>query len=164
MKKDESSSVPDDLSFRYANKDDELLMLAWRNNINVRRYSRNTEAIEQSVHAEWLRSRLIEIVNQPLFIFHFKERAVGVVRLERINESPKIFEISIQVDESFQNRGFATSMISQVLLFAKKKLLATEIRAIIHQENSHSIRLFSNLNFLKTQTTNGGFEEYRIYL
>ena len=164
MKKNESPLISEDITYRYANLEDEFLLLAWRNNPNVRKYSRATDLIDQKIHTSWFNKRLVEIEKQPIFIFHLKQKAIGMVRLDCLNESLALFEISIIVDESFQNRGFATSMISQILVFAKKSLAVSEIRALIHIRNINSVRLFTNLNFRRISNTMEELEEYSIHL
>jgi len=164
MEKNESSSISKELSYRYAIADDNHQLLIWRNNPNVRRFSRNSELIEGDTHNKWLAARLLEIRNQPLLVFLFEQTPIGMVRLDAKTDLEKIFEISVLVDESFQKRGFATSMITQALEIAKNDLLSTEIRAIIHKENTQSIRLFNNLKFVKIQDSDGIFREYKFHL
>ena len=125
MKKYASSPISEALSFRHANKDDESTLLAWRNNPNVRKYSRTADYIDQNMHSKWFEARLIEIQIQPLLIFIWNQKEIGMIRLDKLNSPSNIFEISILVDEFFQNRGFATSMISQSLEFAKLELSLT---------------------------------------
>ena len=85
-------------------------------------------------------------------------------RLDCINDLEGLFEISVIVDETFQNRGFATKMISQTLLFAENELEAKEIAAVIHIDNVRSIQLFTRLNFHRKAKSFDKFDEYRIYL
>ncbi len=68
-----------------------------------------------------------------------------------------MYEISIIVVESFQHLGFATSMILQILQFTKKRLSAEEIRAVIHVGNIQSVRLFTNLKFIKISNIQSEF-------
>jgi RimJ/RimL family protein N-acetyltransferase len=95
-----------------------------------------------------------------LFIFIWQQNDIGIVRLDSKTDSLDIFEISVLVDEKFQNRGFATIMISQVIHYAKKNLSAKEIRAVVHLENYQSISLFAKLDFSKTMKIQEQFEEY----
>ena len=153
MEKYASSSFSEELSFRYANKDDESILLAWRNNPSIR-----------NMHSEWFEERLNKTQIQPLLIFKWNQKKIGMVRLDKLKATSKIFEISILVDESFQNQGFATSMISQSLEFAKLELSAEEVRATIHMENIFSIQLFTKMNFLSISEKEDVFQEYVIYL
>jgi RimJ/RimL family protein N-acetyltransferase len=164
MEKYASSSISEELSFRYANKGDESLLLAWRNNPNVRKYSRTADCIDQNMHSEWFEERLNQIQIQPLLIFNWNQQEIGMVRLDKLNPLSKIFEISILVDESYQNRGFATSMISQSLVFAKLELSAEEVRATIHTDNISSMQLFIKMNFLRISKIEDIFQEYSVYL
>lgn len=164
MEKYPSSFISGELSFRYANEDDDSILLTWRNNPNVRKYSRTTDYIDQNMHIEWFKERLNKILIQPLLIFNWNQKKVGMVRLDKLNAQSKIFEISILVDEPFQNQGFATSMISQSLEFAKLELSAEEVRATIHIENIYAIQLFTKMNFLSISKNEDVFQEYGIYL
>ena len=164
MEKYASSSISEELSFRYATKDDESILLAWRNSQNVRKYSSTTDYIDQNMHSEWYEARLSNIQIQPLLIFNCNQKEIGMVRLDKLNAPSKIFEISILVDEFFQNRGFATLMISQSLEFAKLELSAEEVRATIHKKNIHSIQLFTKMNFLSISKSEDRFQKYTIYL
>jgi RimJ/RimL family protein N-acetyltransferase len=116
------------------------------------------------MHSEWFEARLNQIQIQPLLIFNWNQQEIGMVRLDKLNALSKIFEISILVDESFQNRGFATSMISQSLVFAKLELSAEEVRATIHTDNISSMQLFIKMNFLSISKIEDRFQEYGVYL
>jgi len=157
-------SAENSLSFRYANSEDNLLILSWRNNLKVRKYSRSREKIEQDIHDIWFKARLTKIDLEPIFIFSFQSRDLGMIRLDRVGKSLSSFEISILVDEVFQDRGFASLMVSQILLLARNNFAATELVANIHQQNLPSVQLFTKLDFHKTSNIDGEFEEYKIYL
>jgi RimJ/RimL family protein N-acetyltransferase len=164
MEKHELASVSEKLSRRFIAKDDELKLFLWRNNQNVRLFSRSTELIEREAHAKWFNARILDINKQPLFIFDLGQKSIGMTRLDCRSEVEHHYEISVLVDESFQNQGFATAMISQTLIFAKEELSATEITAVIHLKNIQSIRLFGGLHFQKKNRILDEFEEYGIYL
>jgi RimJ/RimL family protein N-acetyltransferase len=150
--------------FRYANSDDNLLILSWRNNPKVRKYSRSREKIKQDTHDIWFNARLTKMDLEPIFIFSFQGRNLGMIRLDRVSKSSSSFEISILVDEVFQKRGFASLMVSQILLLARNNFAATELVANIHLQNLPSIQLFTKLDFHKTSKIDGKFEEYKFYL
>ena len=164
MKMCEASSTPEDLHFRYAIEEDKSLLLQWRNNPKVRQYSQKVEPIRKDDHDLWFSVRLAQIRKEPILIFDFKDKSVGMVRLDKKEKLEKVFEISVLVDESFQNRGFATQMVSRILTFARNELSAIEIRAIIHCDNQFSIAHFRNLKFIKNNNLNLNFDEYRLYL
>jgi RimJ/RimL family protein N-acetyltransferase len=164
MEKRELASVSEKLIRRFIAKDDELKLFLWRNNYNVRLFSRSTALIEREVHSKWFNARILDINRQPLFIFDLGKNSIGMTRLDCKSEVDRHYEISVIVDESFQNQGFAAAMISQTLIFAKEELSATEITAVIHLKNIQSIRLFSRLHFQKKNKILDDFEEYGIYL
>ncbi len=160
MRNHETYFDASELHFRFPDNKDVDLLLSWRNNPNVRKYSRDSEVIDPNTHAKWFAGRLKDLEKQPLFIFIWQQNDIGIIRLDSQTDSVGIFEISVLVDEKFQNRGFATTMISQVIQYAKKNFSAKEIRAVIHLENYQSINLFTKLNFCKTTKIQEQFEEY----
>lgn len=164
MENYDATPVSDVLSRRFVTKDDESKLLIWRNKANVRKFSRSLELIDREAHSLWFKARLLEMRKQPLFIFEFEQKPIGMSRLDCINDIEDLFEISVIVDESFQNRGFATEMISQTLVFAKNELEVKEITATIHIDNFRSIQLFTRLNFRRKAKLLDKFDEFRIYL
>ena len=164
MENHDANSVSEILSCRFVTRDDESKLLIWRNKANVRMFSRSLALIDREAHSLWFKARLLEMRKQPLFIFEFEQKPIGMTRLDCINDLEGLFEISVIVDETFQNRGFATKMISQTLLFAKIELEAKEIAAVIHTDNVRSIQLFTRLNFRRKAKSFDKFDEYRIYL
>ena len=163
MSKSDAFSGENSLCFRYANSDDNLMILSWRNNPKVRKYSRSGEIIEQDIHDKWFNARLTEIDLEPIFVFSFRGKNIGMVRLDRVRKSLSSFEINILVDEVYQNRGFASSMVSQILQLARNNFAATELVANIHLENLPSIQLFTKFDFHKTSNIEGEYEEYKLY-
>ena len=86
-----------------------------------------------------------------------------MTRLDTIEGTICLYEISVLVSEDFQGRGFATNMVAQSLNFASRNLQANGVIASIHRKNLASIRLFTKLNFEKISDSDSEFEEYAIY-
>ena len=136
------------------------MLLSWRNETNAKRYSRSNLKISPKVHGDWLKIRLLNRSAEPILIFQFESKAIGMTRLDLINGRLNHFEISVIVSETFQGRGFATSMIDQTLEFAKENLKAIGIIAIIHKHNLVSKKLFTKLTFQKVSSLQNEFDEY----
>jgi len=149
--------------FRFANAQDHDLLLSWRNTPNAKKYSRSPENITNEAHSSWFKLRLLNLFKEPILVFQFEGEEIGMTRLDTIEGSKSLFEISVLVSEDFQGRGFATNMVAQSLNFASKNLQANGVIASIHRKNLASIRLFTKLNFEKISDSDSEFEEYAIY-
>jgi len=149
--------------FRLAEAQDEDILLSWRNNPNVKKYSRSNQDISSMAHKNWFNLRLLDLSNEPILIFQFEGKKIGMTRLDTIEGTISLYEISVLVSEDFQGRGFATNMVAQSLNFASKNLQANGVIASIHRKNLASIRLFTKLSFEKISDSDSEFEEYAIY-
>jgi RimJ/RimL family protein N-acetyltransferase len=156
----EFGSVSSDISFSPATSDHESVLLAWRNNPNVRHYSQSTKIINETSHSSWFSARLTRMTLEPIFIFSIQQMNIGMVRLDKIQSEPNVFEISIIVDEFYQNRGYAKFMILQILRFATKELSAFQFVAYIHHANSHSKRLFTKVGFVNVPSDSNKFQKF----
>ncbi len=135
------------LSMRMANSLDSQKLLEWRNQPEVRKFSPNTEIIEQAEHDFWFEMRIKRLATEPLFIFELGDEPIGMSRLDGVKVEENIFEVSILLDINFQGRGLGTSMLKKTCLFALNNLKAEMITALIHFENRKSEKLFTRIGF-----------------
>lgn len=90
---------------RTANLGDAAVLLAWRNNPNVRKFSLHPELIQSDEHIEWLAARLERVDYEPFFLFAAAHGVIGMSRLDLVFESTNKFEISILVDPNQHGKG-----------------------------------------------------------
>jgi RimJ/RimL family protein N-acetyltransferase len=121
--------------------------LFWRNDPNVRQFSKSSQVIDEMGHASWLKMRLSKLQNEPLFVFISESRPAGTARLDKFSESENSFEVSILIDPEFQGLGKARILLDLVINYALEKFGASRIIAYIHCENIKSIKLFQSLDF-----------------
>lgn len=121
---------------------DSDLILTWRNNPNVRKFSRNSDLISKEQHQHWLTSQiLVANSRKKISVFEFSGRPIGMVRIDELENEYK--EINVLVEEEYQGQGIATQMLRDVISSnGPSKLIAT-----IHEKNIASRKLFENLGF-----------------
>jgi RimJ/RimL family protein N-acetyltransferase len=134
------------VDIRPVNINDSQMVLNWRNDSSVRKWSQKTELIDVDAHQKWFMDWILDYSRKGFFyIIQTKKASVGMLRLDF--ESKNTLEISIIVDPRYQGQGVARSAIRIALAEVQKKLSETTIRATVHCDNLGSIRLFSKLGF-----------------
>lgn len=136
--------LPPVLRYRPATLDDSRLLLSWRNDEPVRRWSRSSELIDDAQHGRWLRDTLDRPAERTLLVVQ-REEPVGVVRFDH---RPKHAEISITVAPSARGTGVGTRAIreaSELALAAFPGLRA--VTAAVHEDNAGSLLAFERAGF-----------------
>jgi RimJ/RimL family protein N-acetyltransferase len=141
---------------RTATLNDAEILLNWRNDPNIRKFSRQPEQISGEEHLDWLRARLEKVQLEPYYLFVQGSRAIGMSRLDAVSDSLQRFEISIMVDPNQHGKGIGTSILnvtckSFFLLHPEKSIVAH-----ISRHNFISQKLFISAGF-KLQTSFGDF-------
>jgi len=134
-------------SIRIATISDADLLLIWRNDPNVRKFSKSTGLISQKEHIVWLENRLKRFKDEPLFILDIEGDLAGTARLDLLQKVEKSFEVSILVDPKFQGFGYGKILLDQICDYAIGNLHAESIVAVIHIYNSKSVKLFQSSGF-----------------
>ena len=106
----------------------------------VRKFFRNPEVPNYQEHLRWF-EQVLQDSRKQLFLIECVEEAVGVLRLDNLNENE--YEISILLDPKYQGLGFA----SRALTIIKERLQGVTLRACVHQANRASQVLFKRLGF-----------------
>lgn len=75
-------------------------------------------------------------------------RIVGMIGLRNINRQDKNAEVGYWVGTSYQGRGYATEALQLILSFAFRRLRLVRVYAVVHQQNTSSIRLLEKSNFV----------------
>jgi len=134
-------------SIRIATISDAEMLWIWRNDQNVRKFSKSTGLVSQTEHIVWLKDRLKRVRNEPLFIFTIEDAMAGTARLDALRGLEKSFEVSILIGPKYQGFGYARILLDQVNEYAIDKLQAEMIFATIHNDNSKSTKLFLSAGF-----------------
>jgi len=122
------------ITFRLANVDDGLELLAWRNDLETRQASFNEEEVGLIKHFIWLNQTLKDH-KKRLFIAEKKGKKLGVVRIDFLDKS---FELSWTVNPDYRGQGIGTKMVCMVT--KEMKLVAHKpITARVRQSNFASM-------------------------
>jgi RimJ/RimL family protein N-acetyltransferase len=136
-------------SIRVTNNSDSPSILAWRNNKDVRKWSRNQDVIDQTEHEKWFQGWLEPNHNKGyFFVIESAALKLGMIRFDarQVHE----FEVSVIVDPGYQNRGIARTAIDLALREIKLREQTFSVLATIHARNLSSIALFTSIGYHQT--------------
>ncbi len=145
---------------RLVRETDKNILLKWRNNRKVIQFTRSGVAISPDIHARWFETRLKNLEIEPIFIFTIDETPIGMTRLDLLDPLKNGYEVSILIDENFQEIGVGKRALLQTCEFGLNTLSARYIRAEIHNENLPSIKLFTKMGFVEKSKVDGSFSSY----
>ena len=91
-----------DLLIRDVTFKDSETLLEWRNQPEVRIFSRNQGLILKATHTQWLENRLKLISNEPFWMFENSVQKIGFVRFD-FDSALKHYEISIVLNLAIEN-------------------------------------------------------------
>ena len=142
--------------------EDSDLILVWRNSVDARRSSPQSEEISRHEHESWLRDRILTILSEPFWLMSLGEKIVGYVRLDRFNSDPNVFTISIFVVPECRNVGLGNQMLVTALSSTASNYPDSFFRAVIKKDNDRSAHLFQHLGFKYEAKIDSEFTEYRL--
>lgn len=133
---------------RKLKESDKINVFNLSNKKYVRKYSLNKNNIMWENHLNWFSNQL----NNSNIIFYILENLnkdfLGQVKFE-VDEYKKIALISISFDEKIKGRGVGKFILENSIIKFKEENKKIEIiKAVIHNENTPSYKLFKNLNFI----------------
>lgn len=124
---------------RAARQDDAGVLLAWRNQPDVRLYSRTQDIIAPDSHARWLRD-VIASPNRHLMIGCREGKPVGVVRLDVEGDAG---EVSIYLAPEARGRDNGTALLRAQEAWLRASLSGvTRLIAVVLGDNVASRKLF----------------------
>lgn len=129
----------------------------WRNDDETRRLSKTTEEIAWEDHEKWFTAALAN-PDKLLLIGRIGDDAVGTVRFDALGLG--VFQVSINLNPLFRNKGFGKKLLSDAMDFAIKNKNAIKFIAEVKNENTTSNKLFLSLGFRLTEVK----DDMNIYL
>jgi len=127
---------------RPATSEDSIEILRWRNDLNSRLSSRNSEIIPFEAHQVWFEQVMSDPERVLLIGENTDGQPMGQVRFDRMRTEPDTYEVSITIAPEARGRGFSL----QLLTAAEDQLLQTTgfliLRAYVDVGNKVSERLF----------------------
>ncbi len=134
------------IRLRPATIEDADILLQWRNDLQTRRASFNTEEVTKEEHVSWL-TKLLENPDRLLFIAEEDGVPVGTVRADLIDGA---YELSWTVAPSSRGHGVGKTMVALAA-----DLIASPILARIKAENKASARIAEFAGMKHDREVNG---------
>lgn len=144
--------VPSPLGrLRLAEERDADALLAWRNDPETRRWSRNTGEVALADHLAWLRGVLAS--GDRLLLVGESEgtERVGMVRFDRIGAEE--WEVSIAVAPEHRGRGLAGPLLAEGERQLCLRRSPGTVLATVHRDNVASVSLFRSAGYQQDGTT-----------
>ena len=142
------------LEFRNASMADADMLLAWRNDPEVRSVSFNNSIIQPDEHQQWL-ARSIAMPNRILLMAEDRQgNAIGKIQIDFTSEAMNSVTIGIVVGQGHRGRGLGTILIekSTSALF-KAERNVQQIVAHVKPGNLASERAFRKAGFISGPST-----------
>ena len=134
-----------------------MLIWNWRNDIETRMMSRNSEIIKWEDHKLWLTNKLNDLEDK-LYIFKEEQIPIGIVIFSKLNTNK--FEISININPELRSKGYGNKLLMLALRkFEKDNINEYTIIATIKKINKKSQSLFLKMLF----KLEGSDDEYLYY-
>lgn len=140
------------VTVRKALPGDAEMILAWRNDPETRRQSRETEPVSHESHATWFETRL----NDPdtlLVIAEVDATPCGVVRF--IRHRVQSADVSVNLAPGMRRRGIGPQVLSQAIGLAAAQRFAANATAEIREGNAASLKLVAQCNFRQVSRAGG---------
>ena len=138
---------------------DSEVLLEWRNQAEVRKFSRNQGLISKDSHAQWFKTRLKQVPNEPFWIFENSLGRVGFVRFD-FDIASKYFEISIVINPAMRGKGLGKIVLELAIANCIERNPGSIFFAEAHKKNLSSQLLFLKCGFQEF-AINGEFLAYR---
>ena len=136
---------------------DSMLIWNWRNDIETRMMSRNSEIIKWEDHKLWLTNKLNDLEDK-LYIFKEQDIPIGIIIFSKVITNK--FEISININPELRSKGYGNKLLKLALKkFKKDNMNEYTIMATIKKMNKKSQSLFLKMMF----KLEGSDDEYLYY-
>jgi len=149
------------ITLREATCDDSSALFEWRNDLQTREMSKDTELIDISSHSEWL-SQVIGDFNRILLIAELNGSAIGVTRFD-LNKESKDVNVSINLNPEFRGLGLSSPMLMNSInyILARNQWILL-LKAEVNIRNQASKRTFARNGFVldSNNQTSSTFEKY----
>ena len=131
---------------------DAEMLLAWRNEPEVRKFSHFQGIISKKEHLDWLHRRLNLLPSQPFWIFENELGMVGATRFD-FNPVQKHFEISITINSMHRGQGLGKRVLDLAITNFLRIYPGGNLYAETHQDNKASRMLFLGCGFKEIESS-----------
>ena len=136
---------------------DEEELLHWVNDPEATRFSFRGRSVEYAEHKEWFRDQLASIESE-IFIGQLEDgMPIGQIRFSR---QSRAWIITYSIESSLRGLGYGKQLLEKGIEAFRDKGHTGLLCAEVHEVNSASVSLFSNLNFSKVKGKKPGLIEF----
>ena len=149
---------------RPATEDDAALLRSWRNDPEVRRWSRSSDEMPAEAHETWLRDVLADPDRHLLIVVHTGSgEPVGTTRYDRLGGPDSAdrsrWEISITVAPGMRGQGFGSATLQACDAWLRQaEPAATGIVAHVRPANTGSRTLFERNGYREIPSGEPGMD------
>jgi RimJ/RimL family protein N-acetyltransferase len=141
------------VTLRPVRPDDVALLFQWRNDHDAVRFSVSGRAVTLDEHSTWVVQRLRDPATR-LWIAEEDGVAVGQVRLDVDDDAALV---SIAVAAGQRGRGVGSAILQEMQAVLLVTGPVSRLRALIHPDNSASLRAFTRAGFRRMGAADAGF-------
>ena len=140
---------------RLVTLDDSQSIFDWRNDIDTRKTSIETNEVSWNDHMSWIKKKM-DSEDCIMIIFGEEKENIGVVRLEK---QDNLFEVSININPLYRKKGYGTTLLieSESFLSGYNEVC---LQATIKESNLASIAVFTKAKY-ELFTTESTLKIYR---
>lgn len=149
-------------TLRAAGEDDFERLLAWRNDPDTRRFSRDSQTVTREEHARWLAATLADRGTR-LWIAESDGAAIGQVRVGPHSEG--LAEVHVGLAPQARGRALGSAVLVQAAARALADADVKRLCAHVKHENAASLRAFARAGFQAADTAADGLvrlERHRV--
>lgn len=156
----EQDAAAPELRVRPATGDDGALLLSWRNDPEVRAWSRSSEETPWDEHEAWLRGVLADRDRHLLVVLRDPDgEPVATTRYDLLSGDRSRWEISITVAPGQRGKGVGSATLqSSDAWLARTEPAAREVVAHVRPANTGSHLLFERNGYRYAPTDEAGMD------
>lgn len=131
---------------REATLQDRKEIWKWWNDPDTREMMKKTEYEPWNTHCHWFQE-VMENPNVILCVGLIGESKIGNVRFDCIVEDTSVYDVSINMNPSFRNKGMGYRFLTKAIQFLKKQRKPQKFFATVKDINFRSKRTFEKAGF-----------------
>ena len=124
-----------------------LMVLDWRNNVDVRKWMYNSDIISKEEHLVFIDTLKTNKTKQ-YYLVSYKENSIGVMYFTDIDSTSKTAKFGIYSNPSLKGNG--KILMDSICKFGFNILNFHKIVAEVFADNQRAIKLYHHFNFTKT--------------